>query len=243
MKLTNYNSIEKDIINDVFILSLNHLHIYDKNISLIIENYIYNTMIDYYSPNQICSISRQRYEKMDGEDIVYDLDGIIMFKSNWKNGKIHGLVEDCSHGMIDIKRMYEDGNLNGPYIVYHKNSNIVYKMCNYKNNNLEGLYIKYYPLLHKNDTTSRLYVVSNYVNNKKHGIEKRYYKNGSISSECMYINGNKDGILTKWYRNNEYNTNENINKNIKEQTMYQNGVKQGMYRLYDNKGKLKKEKN
>jgi antitoxin component YwqK of YwqJK toxin-antitoxin module len=69
---------------------------------------------------------------------------------------------------------------------------------------------------------------TNYLNGLLHGEYRTWYDNGQLECHCYCFRNKIEGEYISWYDNGK----------IMEQTLYQNGVKNGLCKRYDKKGKL-----
>ena len=92
--------------------------------------------------------------------------------------------------------------------------------CSFKNGMKEGLWIEY----HKNGQLNKKVY---YKKNKRDGEWLEYNQDGKLISQGWYENGLK---VTDWI---QYNSNSTV------YTYYFNGVKDGLFELFDNKNKLR----
>jgi antitoxin component YwqK of YwqJK toxin-antitoxin module len=180
MKFIDYNSPEKDIINDTF-KSLPYM---DMWISSIVEGYIYEktTIIDYYGYrrreytlryNKLCETkawyrgedgqlySQEYYKegKREGECKWWHPNGQLKHQYYYKNEKLDGEIKDWySNGQLELQCYYKEGKREGEYKEWKENGQIMFQ--------------KYYK------------------NGKLDGEIKRWYENGKLKRQKYYKNGN-----------------------------------------------------
>ncbi len=132
-----------------------------------------------------------------------------------KHFGLHGIIEEYnSHGILIVKKTYEDNILNGEYQTWHHNGN---KSCHeyYLDGERHGLAKLYFEsgelcaqttfnkgmgdgevkMWHVN---GQLIVQYYCVNNKTHGIYKRWNLNNILVNEITYVNGEKHGRYKEW---------------------------------------------
>jgi antitoxin component YwqK of YwqJK toxin-antitoxin module len=117
MKFEKFNSEEYYILKDV----LNNYPLMDHNIAYLVESFIYKTIREYYSSEEV----KLKYEY------------VVRFDK--KHGKYTTWYEN---GNKDIECFYKDGKLEGEYKCWYKNGNKEVE-CFYKDDKLEGEYKKY----------------------------------------------------------------------------------------------------
>jgi antitoxin component YwqK of YwqJK toxin-antitoxin module len=202
-KLINFNSEEKEIILSIF----NHFKDLDPWIATIIENYIYSIKKE----ETIINFKFDEYKYSDYKD-----KNKINF--NYLINDIPLIIE-YSIKNDDIKQ--------GFYIEYffteEKEKKIICK-TNYKNNKLDGEYIKYY----LNDQIEQ---TTFFKNNLEDGKSIFYYPNGDLKIEANYIQGEYDGIYKEYY-SKKYNNQLHIYRE------YKNGKLENNYLVYFPNGEL-----
>ena len=111
-------------------------------------------------------------------------------------------------------------NKNGTYVKYFKNGNIR-TICNYKNNILEGFYLR-------NDMNGKVDMTGSFENGKRIGIWFNYDENGQIFWSKYYKSGFL--VISKEYKKNNIkrilydNKSQEItfNDNLKSRGLYKN---------------------
>lgn len=173
----------------------------------------------------------------DGECILYDNNdtNLIMKKSNYHNGLLHGSFTEYSYNndiqIIVCECEYNMGKLHGRKILRSDIDGSILEICDYVNGKKHGLHqmlgdikvdITYINgkrqggcLHYRNDM---LICKENYVNNKLHGLyEKWDNDNGQLIYRRHYNNGRLDGLYEEW--------DDGI---LIKQIMYVNGEKHGL---------------
>jgi len=159
----------------------------------------------------------------DGMVWAYYPSGEIAEKSNYKNGKLHGVYKRYyKDGTLSSEASYKDGRSHGSYKSYNKNGKLSSE-SNYKDNEFHGIHKNYYD-------NGVLRSESNYIHGKLDGLSKKYYENGVLETESHNKDGNPIGTL-KWYFPNGKIQLEN----------YFKGGKLVGWKLYNEMGKVTEE--
>ncbi len=175
---------------------------------------------------------RPRYEGSfsHGKEI-----GIFQFFDDTKLGSVIATREfnSVDNGAYTIfydqaKNKVSEGNVvnklfEGPWKYYHKGSQTVMTIENYKNGKLEGLRSVFFP-------NGKIAEETNYKNNLKEGIYKKYSENGIVLEESNYKNNEFSGLAVF----------KDPNGNVVSSGKFVNGKKAGIWQFYE-KGKLAKE--
>lgn len=159
-KLINYHSYEQQYIKDI----TKNIHLFDTDIALIIENYIYNKELKYCpETNNLLLEKSTKYGLVEGKCQFWSIGGIYTTIQYYKNNKKHGTftsyknnikfrefnyLNDLQHGLqlsCDTRNgnklteiYYENGKQNGKHISYWPN-NIISIECYYKDDYLHGI--------------------------------------------------------------------------------------------------------
>jgi antitoxin component YwqK of YwqJK toxin-antitoxin module len=130
----------------------------------------------------------------------------------YQGSPFSGIVFDkAPNGKKILDANYSNGNLNGPYIEWHDNGKKKSEVF-YVNGKIDnGIYYTY-------DREGNKLSAITYSNHIK--IKEEKYKYGKLN-----------GITTEWYENGE----------LKSETFYKNGIKDGMSRSYNYLGKVTEE--
>ena len=195
MKLIDYKSFEGSVLKDIFEPAY-----IDLNIAKIVESYIYKDVIKYgmlfdCSP-YIKETYRTRFNKKEGEYILYSSDGIVLLKTNYKNGEIEGLCQIFYiTGRLEYEIYYKNELKNGIYKKFHHYHGLKEKGY-YLNDKREGKYIEYY-------SRGNIKVISNFKNDKLEGKYIEYYPNKQILKKCFYKNDRNYGLYETFYDNGQ----------------------------------------
>lgn len=119
---------------------------------------------------------------------------------------------------------YNNDKFDGYYIIY-KNG-FVKEKGYYKNGQLEGEVIRYFP----DGTISNKY---NFINDKENGAEIKFYPIGTTLFEYTYEKGQLEGAFKEYYSN----------KTLSEIGTYKNGKYSGNYKTFYEDGQVKKDIN
>lgn len=141
---------------------------------------------------------------------------------------------------------YDDGYLDGLYLVYNKATHRYKEIGSYLNGKQHGTYKQYFD-------NGVLADDSYFFKGGRDGITKIYYENGKLRGVINYVNGKKEGHATQFYVNGKtmFDHNYHLDKmngictdyykngNKKSVITYIDGVQQGKYSLFHTNGALK----
>ncbi len=181
MKFEPFNSIELNIIKDVF-NELSYLQL-DVNLAYLVESYIYSII---KNDDTFKIEYRVRYDVKDG-----------IYREWYLNSE-----------NIKIEYSYKNGLRDGLYREWYPNGDKAIE-CTYKNGKKVGTFTSWFSTLdtggqrNENDNkfTSCFYSEDN---GKLVGKVINWYENGNISVECSYSNdGKKDGDYKQYSEDGE----------------------------------------
>ena len=163
--------------------------------------------------------------------------GVFTFFDDTKTKRIIATREFSSNGTVAYTIFY-DKNKNkvsegkvvnklyeGQWNYYHKESNAIMTIENYKAGKLEGLRTVFY-------SDGKIAEETNYMDNNKEGVCKIYTQNGILIEESNYKKNQYNGLAT--FRDTE--------GNLVSKGNFVKGKKSGIWQFYE-KGKLIKETN
>ena len=110
------------------------------------------------------------------------------------NGKRHGMYEEFDEDGDLLKRAYYyDGLLEGPYYVYHQDSDRVMVECTYRSGKKEGEFYEY-------DEDENLISRRHYRDGVCDGMCQEYYDGAGspLFQEYRMICGVRDGLFKEW---------------------------------------------
>lgn len=99
----------------------------------------------YYHPDSEKIMRTEQYEngKLNGEQIIYFLNGNITKKAHYQNGTLHGMVQIYAENGTLLKYFnYQNGELNGKARYYNSNGDLILEGT-YKNNLKDGVWKTY----------------------------------------------------------------------------------------------------
>ena len=209
---------EKELILDKF----NTLMYIDNNIASIVDNYIYQNVID-LSGSYFRKFTG-RYGKFHGEYIEYfkeDFPNKIESISNWKNGVLNGERRSFwFSGQLYFTVMYKDGLKEGDELQYHKNGKM-WCIKTYKKGILEGEQKEWL-----DNGTPRLQLY--FKGGKREGEYKEYNYSGKLKVHTYYKEGILEGEFNRWYDNGK----------LSFKTNHKEGKLDGELKEWDQDGKL-----
>ena len=117
------------------------------------------------------------YKKFSDTPFTGKVTGLLegTFKKGMKYGEF---IKYYSDGKILSKISYFENRLDGSWMEYYRNGNLLRKKI-FKNDLLEGEYIDYYSF-------GQILSIRFYVKNKLEGIYKEFYKNGQVYIKKNY---------------------------------------------------------
>ena len=210
-KFSNYNSIEKEILLEVF----EKMPMIDTWITNIIEEYIYSTVKKYYlkegeQKGDLKCEYRTRFGIKDGEYKEWWFDnGQLRVQTTFLNNEIHGDYK-CwyNNGQLYEHTKFVNGKRHGEYKEWHKNGQIK-KQCIYVNGKIEGEYKEWcYVLNHK--INHSLLIEHTFIGDVLNGDYKEWYcgadersDNGQLRVQTSYLDGKLHGEYKLWNYNGE----------------------------------------
>ncbi|MDO5089902.1 MAG: toxin-antitoxin system YwqK family antitoxin, partial [Leptotrichiaceae bacterium] len=189
-------------------------------------------------------ISDSAYEILSsGNFRIYDGGG-RQLDITLKDGIIEGQYNEYySNGNLFTTGRYTEGKREGSWKIYSEKGRL-WKNYEYRNNELNGLYISYYT------NTGMKEISGNYKNDKPDGVWNEYYPNGNRKKSGTYKEGKKIGIFTEWFTDGTKKSDVNYNDdeiNGKMNVYYENGIlfyeadingREGNVRGYHQNGKI-----
>ena len=218
-KLVDYNSVEKEILVEIF----NIVPFMDNWIANIVENYIYSTVRWYYPEEKIELEYRMRFDKKDGEYKRWFDNGKLSDIENYKEGMLDGEYKTwySNDDQLYIQTSYTKGKIEGEYKSWYPNGQYQIQ-TNYVKGKIEGEYKEWFD----NGSPS---IQTSYVKGKIEGEYKEWYYIEGIGSnylyrhfQTQYVNGKRNGKYIEWHTNG--------NKYI--ECFYSEDRKEGEYKEY-----------
>lgn len=113
-------------------------------------------------------------------------DGTVLSEGKYLKRKLSGeWLYYNDYGVLEIKKNFLDGNLNGVYEVYYLDGSL-HKTMNYEDGKLEG----YYQSFHKNGA---LHERGYYKSDELDGVWESYFEDGALDSRMYFIEGKEHG--------------------------------------------------
>jgi len=172
MTLTDFKSHEKDVISNVLkeyhlkeIPSLDYI-----NIAKIIENMIYQEVLEYHDNGLLKAKYISRFGKIEGSCDEWWDNGNKYGECNFKNGLAYGIC----------KRWNKNGKKIGE--------------CYYKGGKKEGLFKQFF--VNNEHSVRNIEIECYYHNDKREGLYQEWWENGQKKVECNY----KEGKLEVLYK-------------------------------------------
>jgi len=157
--------------------------------------------------------------KLNGPASWYYEDGIKEQEANYADNLLDGLMKRWYNtGVLESELSYKDGKLNGTSITYDEYGHKVDEE-NYRNDTLDGPYYQWY-------ANSKLRIEGAYKNGFFTGTWLYYNESGNVVGNGNFIGGT--GIQKAWWPNGK----------LKRETHYQENLKHGEEKRFDENGKL-----
>jgi len=129
---------------------------------------------------------------IQGERLHWYSNGNLFEKSEWLNGKLHGVLEYYHEdGILVLRQKWNNGVLENAR-TYHKNGKLASLAFYDIGHRLHGEFTTY-------DSEGNIDSVSTYNHNTPHGSFKRYYPNGQVKEETTFVNGYKQGPCISYH--------------------------------------------
>lgn len=182
----------------------------------------------------------------NGKDNIFYFNGKPKAVSTYKDDQLEGeFLYYKKTGALEQKKYFKKGQLEGEYRSYFPIGETIPEFyVPYKNGNIEGEAIEYY-------ATGRPFSRMPFSNGKLNGVEKKYFLNDSLSSEITYKDGLMEGPYKTYFNNGQLAEMGQTSGNDftgEWKTYYPNGKPSeyhykdgkidGLYRFYDQDGKL-----
>ncbi len=149
--------------------------------------------------------------KVDGYQVA-KVPGVKGLKRLEKKNNQQAVIEE---GFV------ENGKRTGTWVFYDKDGNFPEKVISYMEGKRNGLYMEF-------NERGALVLKASYRNDKLHGPWAQFQLNRPVK-QANYVDGELDGIYREFYM-----TNGRLHKLIS----YKNGVQNGPFRVYDERGQL-----
>lgn len=128
--------------------------------------------------------------KLDGEQLQYNIAGILRKKEIYKDGVLEKLESFFENGLPYKQENYRNGKLHGKYLEKTSEGHNCLEM-NFLNGSKEGVFKQY-------SYDGWLKYEETYKDNTENGQFREYYKNGQIKREGNNLNGLKEGIWKRY---------------------------------------------
>lgn len=180
---------------------------------------------------------------LDGKSLTYDENGKLILEKNYLLGRIASEISWNSKGNKADEKTYLRGLPNGKWSNYNENGQLLSEEVYQQGEIINRLIITRYPDGKKESEKV-------YVKKFPSGIWKTYdsneqltaeieYQNGKISSEKYFLNNQPNGTWKKNNANFIGTITYQNGKKIAENSMYADGVPNGLQREYSEDGRVK----
>ena len=229
-KLIDYNSIEKEVLIELF----KTIPDIDNWLCFLIESYIYRWEEKIYNNGNLMSKCLTKYGIKHEKFKEWFEDGQLFIESNYVDGKLNGIYKEWhENGQLRLQFNYVDDKENGPYKEWHENGQLRLQLS-YIDGKENGTYKQM-------DENGQLEVQANYINGQLNGEYKSWYVNGQLNVQANYLNNLiLHGDFKKWYKGSDE---QSENGQLHIQTTYVNNKKNGLYKEWYENGKCKVEIN
>ncbi len=194
-------------------------------------------------------------------------DGNLASEGYIENNKPNGYWKNYhQNGKLKSEGNRTFFQLDGLWIFYDQDGDTL-ELINYRKDMKNGYHILYEYTNKDSNTKYRTLVYKELYFNDKKELVSEYYKNGFLFREVYYTNGLRNGISKEYnedgqlvtilnYRNNILINSEEINRlngegkkhgvwktfhmnnQLKSESYYENGLLEGLYKEFDNRGQL-----
>ena len=196
--LINYYSNEQELVK----LANKTNKLFDNNIALMIENYIYQEDITYYNNGAIKSRCMTKFGNKEGEGQVYyknclinKTQGLIKHLINYKDGEFHGKSESFyKDGQRKYLLYWDHGKRTGTYNEWRYDGSIK-EISNWKDGELHGLCQQW-----ENGVLTHY---TNWKDGKLHGMCREWWSNGNLKIRASWKDGLKNGLCQEWWSNGQ----------------------------------------
>jgi len=189
----------------------------------------------------VASLSHYKNDQLDGKLKTYHFNGDLATEAEYKNGKLNGSLTEYARGkkengekIVLETGYYIDGLKDGAFNRYYESGAKLYEEY-YDHGKPIGVWKKYYE-------SGALKIHSTY--NEKEGvatlIAKGYFEDGVLKSETFY---KSDDINSNGLRKTGHEKYYHSNGNLKNDSIYEDGDRQGVSRRYTRNNELKDEVN
>jgi antitoxin component YwqK of YwqJK toxin-antitoxin module len=180
--------------------------------------------VTYFPTGQVHVVEYFRQGKRDGIYFKISRRGSIEEQAEYRLGKLHGQKVDFNPGgKVRLIENYSNGKLDGQRTVFYKKGTVQEESF-YRNGEKDST-SKWY------DTKGNIIAEYNYKAGAFDGWQHTWYANDVLKSEQFYIDNVADGEFKLFFSNGQ----------LKENGVYQNGLKVGKWTVYDEKGKIIRE--
>ena len=148
----------------------------------------------YTATGKVLGVDNWKEGKQEGEDLIYNLQGVLQTKAQYQNGKLQG--ERFTYhvpGHLNVASDFKQGVEEGTFRQFYDNGRKKI-VAGSQNDQLHGAYRSYF-------ISGQLESEAQYQQGKLHGTYKSYHENGQLEFETSYQNGELNG-LTKTYHDN-----------------------------------------
>jgi len=152
-------------------------------------------VVEYYDPKTNAIKQRVTFfeNKRHGATLVYNKDGSVSRKLEFREGKLTGISEFYRDGNLYATVPFIDGKLNG-IATYYDAGGSKRMEAPFANGILEGDMLLFSALGH-------IAKVIPHQAGKKQGIAKSYYPSGAILKTEPYLDNLLEGNVTQYYEN------------------------------------------
>lgn len=161
--------------------------------------------------------------KLNGEMIHYDDDGLMLSRETYEDGLLHGKAEYFSYknGQKFVTQCsYQNALLHGPRTVYYENGNVKTQE-NFRYGKLKGERSSFY----RNGNTE---AKENFLDGKLTGERTLYFPEGGLWYRENYKAGRLDGERFSYFAGG----------NVRLEEFYADGLREGLRKVYAENGEL-----
>lgn len=210
-----------------------------------LQNEVSGSWVFYFEDGVISNTVDYRFGLKNGEEKVYSEEGILLRKTNWKEDvKIDVEERFYGSGELEFEIAFQGGVKEGKSIQFAKDGRMIAFMT-YKNDKIYSVsrFNRFNKAGEKTGVWKEFYESLNlkeegiYADDKKHGVFRFYSTRGNLDSLKRYEFGVE--VIDEEIDNNvDVVRNYHSNGTIEEETVFVNGLRNGVSREYDSSGQI-----
>ncbi len=174
--------------------------------------------------------------KMHGRKALWDEQGYLVEEAHYVHGKLDGRFFAKDQSGREIIYHYKNNKKEGPHVVFYPQVDSDEKKVKameavFKNNNLHGKAMEYYP----NGQQSS---VAFYKDGVQEGLVQLFHKNGKLAVEMTFKEGKENGMMRQYFPKGALCREVEVVAGLKtgeEKTYFEDGKLNSIYRYKEGK--------